>query len=288
MTTFFKLNTLILVVATAISGSFAPSAYGQANDQDLQQQNQDLIIQLQKLQHELQLANERNRQLEERVKQLEQQLAAARTPSALTSGSRHEAEKVSIDESVPHASPRALFKAIVASYQQALENLEVGRPGDGKRRAYLRKVENWKAAASREFRNQIHWTVRLIDVRITANGQRVATLVAVDPETDVQLGAPFDVVLSQTLVDRLARYGSQGELGALSLRGTLSPEIRLDQAREERGSFDNPPFIGPFAEFLFRVDVTSLQPVREEQAAPDNTPATDVNSDKPTSSAANP
>jgi hypothetical protein len=254
------------------------------SDSDLRRQNEQLASQVQDLMAERE-ANEREIEtLKARIAQLEQQLATARR-----SGNRQpppqtqpEPEKVTIDESIPTASPRALLKAVQSSYTDATQDLDMGRPGDGKRRAFMKKLDSWKAASDRQFRGPINWHVRVVDARPQdVNNdrapERIVTLVAVDPETDVKLGEPFDVQLSRTLTERLATYEARdpnGDIGVLVLRGTITPSIRINEQRAERGSFDNPPFIGPYAEFLYSVDVKSLMPVADDDKEKAKEPAT--------------
>ncbi len=257
-------------------------AQAQDTEADLLRENLRLTTQVQQLQKDLKDALEKNKQLDARVAELETRLAATQQPAVPASPATPpkfvapaiSPEVVTIDESIPHASPRALFNAAVASYEQATAGIEKGQPGDGLRRGYIKKLDGWRGKVNREFRSPIKWYVRVIDSRQGSDGQRMFTLVAVDPQTDVRLGDQFDVNLAKPLVNRLARSESRCELGVMILRGTLIPEIRINEVREVRGSFDKPPFIGPFAEFLFHVDVSSLtQPREDEKDASVPTPA---------------
>lgn len=245
------------------------------SESDLRKQNQQLAAQVQDLQKELKAAQDRLKVLEAQITQLQQQLAAARAggPSVRTPVPPLEPEKVTIDERVPHASPRALLVALVTSYQKAVENMEIGKPGDGKRRAYIKKLEGWKASVDREFRGPITWHVRVLESRNGRGGERTVALQAVDPVTGVVLGDSFDVLLSTTVAERLAWYEDHGELEVMVLRGTLVPDVRINEQRESRGSFDNPPFIGPFGEFVYSVEVKSLTPAKDEKPQPATKPA---------------
>lgn len=259
-----------LMLALAVTGT----ARGQS-DAELRRQNEQLASQVRELESQLQQSQSENEKLKQRIDQLERQIATIRRSGGgrSTTPPPAEPERVTIDESVPSASPRALHKAIQDSYLEAMKDMETGRPGDTKRRAYMKKLEGWKASLERQLRGPIVWHVRVVDARMQnvdpdRQRERIVTFVAVDPETDVRLGEQFDVQLSKTLTDRLANYEARskdGDIGVLVMRGTLSPHIRINQERLERGSFDNPPFIGPFAEFQFAVDVKSLMPVAEDK-----------------------
>jgi len=274
MTTSSSFSTrfaaFVLVTFAVLAGS-SSSAQARQSDSDLRKENQQLTTKVQDLQNELDAARHDNDELRQRIAQLEQQIAALRRSPGSTGTAPATApqapEKVSIDESVPSASPRALFHAVVASYDKAMGEADIGKPGDPKWRTYIKKVEGWKSAANREFRAPITWYVRFVDGRTGRNGERIATLVAVDPQTDVRLGNQFDVVLSKLFSDRLANYDAHGGLNntLLVLRGTVVPDIRVNEERPARGSFDNPPFIGPFAEFVYSVEVKSLLAAKDDE-----------------------
>lgn len=265
----FKHALLCLALVMATS-----SVATAQSDSELRRQNEQLASQVQELANQLQQSRDENEKLRQRIEQLEKQIAASRRSGGGRSPTpAPEPEKVTIDETVPSASPRALFKAIQDSYVEVSKDVDMGRPGDGVRRAYLKRLDGWKAAVDRQFRGPITWHARVVDARSEnvdpdRPRERIVTLVAVDPQTDVRLGEPFDVQLSKTLTDRLANYehrSPDGDIGVLVLRGTLAPSIRINEDRAERGSFDNPPFIGPFAEFLYEVDVKSLMPAAEDK-----------------------
>ena len=255
-----------VLFAAAVLATPAICASAQS-DSDLRRQNQQLTAQVDDLKKQLKEAQDRNRQLQDRVSQLESQLRRMAAGGAATPGGTtpEEPEKVTVDETVPSASPRALFKAIVDSYAKTTTDLDMGHPGDGKRRAYLKKLEGWKSQQDRELRGPITWHVRAVDSRTTRSGDLIVTLVAVDPETDVRLGNSFDVELSKLQAERLAWADAHGAPGPLVLRGTLVPNVRINEDRGTRGTFDNPPFIGPFAEFLYSVEVKSLTLAKEEK-----------------------
>lgn len=265
---------LFLICSLALLGQ-AQVSWSQESDSDLRRENDELTTRVQDLQSELDAANREIETLRERIERLEAQLAAARRAAVPPPATRPtpEPERVTVDETKPHASPRALFKALMESYSQATSDMDPGRAGSPNRRAYVKKLESWKGAVDRQFRGPITWHVRVVDARnIDINRDRareiVVTLLAVDPETDVRLGGPFDVRLSRTLAERIDRLEDRGELDVLVLRGTILPDIRINEQRTERGSFDNPPFIGPFAEMLYRIEVKSLMPVEEDREQP--------------------
>src|SRR5688572_2237289 len=268
-----------------IFGTATDRAFGQATQSDAREQNEILTQQVRALQEQLRAAQRENQRLEERIAQLEQQLSAMRRPATApappTAPPPAEVERVTIDETVPNASPRALFKALRENYEQTMGGLPIGEPGSAERREYLKKLEKWKVSVDRLHQGQFAWHVRAVDSRLTNRRERVVTFVAVDPETDVRLGDPFEVLLSKTLTDRLARLEERGELGVLVMRGYLEPDVVLDPDRDARGTFDKPQFIGPFAAFDFQLVAKSLLPAEQQPHDPPPSPATRPASPRP-------
>jgi Tfp pilus assembly protein FimV len=245
----------------------APAA-GQS-DADLRKQNQELQSRVKDLEAELAAAKTQSEALQKRIDALESALTAARSgaASATATAASPPEEKVSIDESVPGASPRALFNAVAESYRKAVADAPIGRLGDRDRVAYMRKVEKWKGLAEREFRMPIEWHVLLLPPRMVDNTrERIATFVAVDPVTGTRLGDAFDVQLSRAMAARIAALDTGEDIGPLQLKGTAITRVRINEQRESAGTFDSPRFIGPFAEYEFTVEPTSVVTVKPAQA----------------------
>jgi cell division protein FtsB len=253
---------------------FAVHSATAQSDADLRRANQALTTQVADLTKELDALKATNAQLKDRITQLESQLAAARRAASNSSGGvlpPLEEPAVSIDETLPHSSPRAMFKAIHASHNEAVKDLEKGKAGDSKRRGYLRKLEQWKAGAERNLRGPIRWNVREVDRR-NSGANQVWTLVAVDPKTDAELGDAFEVMLPRPVADRLTAFEKRGELGQMVLRGVAMPTLRVNEARADRGSFDKPRFVGPFVEYVLMIEPKSLLPVKDDADEQKNQP----------------
>jgi cell division protein FtsB len=240
----------ILAVLTTAGAASAQS------DADLRRENERLRTQVSDLQRELEAARNRIDQLEREVEKLRQLLAAA---PPMPNGQAPE-ERVTIDESVPQASPRALLQAIKDGYMSALLDLDPGEPDSKDREKYLRELSRWARRVNRELKSPIEWHVRITDRAIAPGDLPGLEVVAVDPETDVVLGEPFPVRLPQATVRQLRRLEQRGALGVLVLRGVLMPEVMVNPQRDEQGLFNKPLFVGPFAEFSFWVEASSLTP----------------------------
>ncbi len=264
-------HAALVAAAILASSVFALPVMAQS-ESDLRRQNQELTTRVRELETELEAARRQNEALQRRIAALEAQLAAARSGAGRTAADAPEEPKTTIDESKPNATPRAMFAAIQQSYADAVVDTPMGQAGDRERIAYMRKLDKWRASAEREFRSQVEWHVRIKHDSVSANPARnVYTFIAVDPVTDAQLGDEFNITLSRALALRLVDQEGRGERGLLVLKGTVVPAIRINAQRDARGSFDNPRFIGPFAEFAFTVDPSSIVAYRPapEKSAPE-------------------
>lgn len=264
--------TSVLVIGTCASTLSAQS------DSELRRENQELSTRVRDLERDLAAARQRIEELEQQTAQLERDLAAARRRATTRPAPPPPppADPTSIDEGDPLSSPRTLFNAIKQSHDENMDGMEPGRPGDTPRRVYLRRLESWRALVERAFRGRIIWHVRAVDSAPLRRDARRVTLIAVDPVTQAELGNPFHVAITKGMAERLALVESRGELGVLVLRGILGPQIHINEEREERGTFDNPPLIGPFAEFGFVIDARSLVPAKEDAAPSATQPSVPV------------
>jgi cell division protein FtsB len=250
-------RSITLGVLVLLAAAGAASAQ---SDADLRRDNQRLRTKVSELQRELDAARNRIEQLEREVEKLRQLLAAAPT----TPGGPPTEEQISIDESVPHASPRALLRALKQGYDEAMRELEPGEPDSRQRTAYLRDLDRWAKRMNREMKSPIVWHIRISERAAYPLEVPGLEVEAVDPETNVVLGDPFPATLPQATVRRLRQLEDRGQLGVLVLKGVLTPQVKVNPQRQEKGLFDKPLFVGPFAEFSFFVHASSLTPPAPE------------------------
>lgn len=234
------------------------------SDGDLRRENQRLTTQLRENSRELEAAKARITELEQQVARLERALAALRgeqPPAAPTD------EIVTIDESEPSASPRALLRALAADYEETMKDVEIGsgREGDRTRANYMRSLQRWQAGISRKYRAQIQWHVRVEGETATRTGYDLR-LRAVDPVTKATLGDAFEISLPQAMARRYETIRDRDRGEVLVLRGTMSPRVVLNPDRHTSGPFDNPKLIGPFAEFGFSIEPRSLLAAGEDES----------------------
>jgi hypothetical protein len=264
----------VIAALGLVIGLFDTPAAAQS-DRALRAENETLRTQVKDLQAELEAAMAKIQQLQARIAQLEGQLdtSAAGAASKPADIPPPKPIEVSIDESVPHASPRALLSALKKSYEDELGGLEMGTPDSRQHTAYMRALDSWIAKANRQFRTQIQWHVDLLEARQLRRGFAVQTA-AVDPVTHARLGDPFWTVVPRALARRLDQL-MQRSHGPYVMRGVLTPEVRVNLARAQVGMFDHPPLIGPYAEFVFIVDASSITAPQEsddDKEAPASTP----------------
>jgi hypothetical protein len=165
--------------------------------------------------------------------------------------------EVTLDESVPQASPRALFNAMEESYSEAMDGFEIGEDGDRQRSLYVRSVERWRARINREMRATIEWHVRVLESEEQRAGYTL-TVVAIDPKTEARLGEPFVIELPRRLARRYEQLVERRQAEVLRVRGVLIPDVQVNHDRRDPGPFNVPPLIGPFAEFGFRIDPSAV------------------------------
>jgi hypothetical protein len=176
-------------------------------------------------------------------------------------------EVVTVDESKPDASPRALLRAVQASYAEATADREMGEADDSRERMlYLRELDRWVSRVNREFKTPIEWHVEIVSPAVQVGRGFVLRLQAVDPQTAVTLGDPFDALISRQLFARLRQQERRFGLDeTLVLKGVMVPRVQINADRLVEGAFDNPRFIGPFAEFNLTVTAQAIIPVPETE-----------------------
>ncbi|HRP62525.1 MAG TPA: hypothetical protein PK400_04460 [Phycisphaerales bacterium] len=257
----------LLLFCTILAAGFSLYRPVAAQTPGLETENARLAAELAETKKKLDAANKRIAELEQEVARLNRRLAG----QAANQGTVAD-EEATIDETDPAASPRALFNALVKSYEEATEGLTLGATGpagERERTQYLRALRQWRASANRQLRAPIAWHVRVIDAEYRGRSH-VATLVAVDPVNGVELGESFQIIMPPASSRRYEQLRARGEIGVLVLRGVLIPDVRINEDRREAGIFNRPKLIGPYAEFFFSVEARTLLPAAEdsEQKSP--------------------
>lgn len=237
----------------------ATPAHAQS-DSELRRENQRLRTQVDELKKELEAALERIAALQEQMRQ-RRAGGNTRLPS-----DQPEEEKVSIDESEPMASPRALLKALQASYTERFAELEMGEARESRERDnYLQSVVRWGRQAERKFKRPVQWHLRFEEIERQIKGGYVIRAHAVDPEYGTTLGSSFRVMLPRARTSVIEKHG----MGATyAVRGTLTPYIGVNDERQETGPFNSPPLVGAFAELDLVLDIQTVQVAGGNEQAP--------------------
>ncbi|MBT8484587.1 MAG: MbeD family mobilization/exclusion protein [Phycisphaerae bacterium] len=252
----YRATKISLALAAGLALVAALPAAGQSAA-ELRRENERLRARVTDLEQQLQ-------SLTEQIARLQQQLTAAATAGG-TTVPPFTPDPISIDESKPDASPRALLATLTESYRSTLDGVEMGEPGDPTRVAFVRQLNRWIARVNREHKMPIEWHVRHLGSIVPVGRGYLLRMQAVDPKTGATLGDPFDGILSRSVRSRLQQLSQRGLLeDVLVLRGTLVPRVMFNEDRLTEGPFNNPPIIAPMAEFGFTVNVTTLLPPRDE------------------------
>lgn len=256
---------LLILLPALLLATDAPAQSVKA----LREENEALQARIRELEAELVAAEARIAQLEAQVESLES--AEEEPPPAPPLDA-----PVTVDESKPEASPRAVLAAIRASFAETFESLD--GPSSRSWRKEQRDIEKWIKARERDLRKSIDWQVTVSPNGTVRRGRREARLefLAVDPVTATPLGS-FVAILDRNQLARLGDLEKEHEgLAGITLHmtGTLKPILRINPDRAERGPFDNPPFVGPYVEFGLEVETKTLNNVEDKQLAGEE-PATE-------------
>lgn len=278
MTMMMNLRMKPVVLFICLLGS-SLAVTGQAagqSDRELREENARLRAQVAEQAAELEAARARIAELEARIAELEgrsdeERGEPGRSPARASEQDEYvEPEPAWVDESVPDASPRALLRALIDNYDETMAEFDDSNDLTGRDETrYVRTVEHWAARANREFRAPIEWYVVLVEAAVGGDWNRVK-LQAVDPANRVELGDPFVVELSNLQLRKLVRLEDRGQIDLMLLRGAVHPDVTVNLDRFEPGPFNNPPFIGRYAEFNYAVDVRSLVPAEPPEPDEDD------------------
>jgi hypothetical protein len=241
----------ILPVLAALFLASAGSLQAAAqSEQEVQQENQRLRDEVARLEQELQSANER-------IDALTREIETLRAAGASGGGATPPAEeRISIDETQPNASPRALLNGVKASYEEAVADLDIGDSnGSRERVAYVQAVERWSSSAEREFRSNVEWMVKVVEMREAGRNEIALRLQAIDPQYGTELGEPFVAALPRSRAQSLQEHGADA---TYQIRGTLVPNVMVDPTMESAAPFRESAFVGPFAEVTFSVDINTM------------------------------
>jgi len=284
-----RLLALVAVAALTAAAMASPQAPA-----DLQQQLQTLERRVKDLEALQAQAIERNRQCAEqlakaleRIQELETALAArdgavdpGRVPLPTDATAPGQPDPAAVPPPAP-ATPAApagagalgssasLLEAVRARFAADFAGRPSPREGvndERHMRLWTTEIERWANVVNRDLRRPIIWTVRVVGVESAGRSYRL-DVVCVDPASHADIGRPFSIQLQSVQATSWEQSQRMGRADAdFTLRGVLIPQIVINPTRYEVGPFDQPPFIGTFLEFGFRINVTSLIRVDDRPA----------------------
>jgi|GEM_PF-2149720 len=288
ITVILAASLWLAVAASSICvGAAAPQS-----DSELRRMNERLEQRVRQLEAELAAALTR-------LKELEKELAAQKSTNPVP-GQPPSMPDGSVDPSAPSAptDPNApapptasapaspydnsatILDAVLARFQADFAGKPSPRPGDNDERLnrlWTTEIERWANMINRELRRPVIWNVGILSAHSQGRSWRLEVICA-DPTTGADVGRPFTIQLQQpqsASLELSQRLGTAN--GDFTLRAVYIPQIAINPMRYEIGPFDQPPFIGTYLEYGFRMTVTSLTAVERRgtrRAQPtDTTPA---------------
>jgi len=241
-----------------------------ANEQ-LRQEVEELRAQVERLQSQLREAEAAGAGLRERIAELEAAAATAAGEPETTPGDPADSTApdedrpvITIDETRPDASPRAVRAEARRRWEAGPGSLELGADAASPQRInYLRVLEPWVREQERTWRLPVRWVVEPTGPGRTDRSGTTWTMQARDPITDAVIGRPFEVHARRSVVRGLereiARAADEGRpTDRLQLFGDTVVRFTIDPRRREPGTFDRPPLLAPFLTFEFGVEANDL------------------------------
>ncbi|MSR18190.1 MAG: hypothetical protein EXS00_03315 [Phycisphaerales bacterium] len=145
-----------------------------------------------------------------------------------------------------------------ALYQQQYSNQPIPPVAAGK--AHTLAINDLRRFANHnnnELFQHVRWTVRVMNGSSGPRKTSSVQAVVVNASTGETIGFPFDLRLDATLTRKIAT-AERGELFILD--GMLQPTAIVVPSLDKPTAFEGSPFIGPYLEFKFTLNVRNLIP----------------------------
>lgn len=255
---FYPARALVAIIVTLLA--FA-AASAPAIAQDLAQENEALKADVAKLTAQRDDLIKRVSELNREVQRLRVELAKFQKGTAPGGAPAAPGSAPSADPAIPApsadnplASPDAMLAFLRKEYEGKFGALP--RENRAQESRFQREVGPWVRTAPREHRGAIEWTIRITEP--DAASDRPNRLVFQVLGAD---GTPISQVHSAMLPGRWIRDVAGASAGDVwKIKGTLIPEPEFNPDRAENLPGEEPPLIGPYAEFGFNLMITSLAP----------------------------
>ena len=256
----------LATVACVLPMAPAPAAAlaaPQATDQttaDLRQEIDRLRRQLADSQAELDAAKAR-------IKELEAKLAAAAAGGAR--GGEIPAPPPPPVPADPSIGPGGLLSSLQADYLAAFPDDPPARSAQRLFDQHLQALRAFATRSNRDYVRQVTWTGQ-VDPTIPprVNARQVAfTVVFRNGAREFRVPA----TVSQGTFERIVTNG-QPTQGPIAVTAIVTPRMRVNADRPDRGAFESIPMVAPYLEFLYDLDVKSVMPVPPADATVPATP----------------
>ncbi len=217
---------------------------------------------------ELAKKDQRIRDLEARVEALRADLAEARRAAGRPAAADDDAAPADRDTESrgPSDSPAGLLAALRDRYRIDLGDIDPDADLDDRARAAREtRIRRWCLQMNRDLRSQISWLVRFGPVTDVGRGVHQARMTVLDAASGRAIGEPVTIEIPRRFLSRLRDHADRYD--HWKLEGVLRPEPRLNAERTTHGVFSTTPLVGPFVDFDFSIEWSSLSGVDEPDTA---------------------
>ena len=269
-----RISRPVLLIALALFAAAAPFARGQAGQSlnDLRRENDQLRERVAQLEAQLEAERQATQeqvsalttQFRTQLERMGEQIRALREENeALKRGERpgqtttpaSSAPKEALPED-PYACPDSLLATLQTEYDKALGGQP--RTTDAEQERFIREVRLWSRQMSSKYRRTVEWEIEVLGLEPVEGSdgrEMMLEFQVLNPETGGAWGEPARVEMSSRYLRRVQETPDQKRW---SLRALLGAEPRINPQRSEEGLLNTPPFIGPYAEFVYELKPQSI------------------------------
>jgi hypothetical protein len=190
-----------------------------------------------------------------RIKELEAKLAAAAAGGAR--GQEIPAPPPPPVPADPSIGPGGLLASLQADYLAAFPDDPPSKSAQRLFEQHLQALRAFATRANRDYVRQVTWNGQLDPtIPVRANGRQVGfTVIFRNGVREFRVPA----TVSQGTFERIVADG-QPTQGPIAVTAVVTPRVRVNADRPDRGAFESIPMVAPYVEFLFDLDVKSVIP----------------------------
>jgi hypothetical protein len=190
-----------------------------------------------------------------RIKELEAKLAAAAAGGAR--GQEIPAPPPPPVPADPSIGPGGLLASLQADYLAAFPDDPPSKSSQRMFEQHLQALRAFATRANRDYVRQVTWNGQLDPtIPFRVNGRQVGfTVVFKNGAREFRVPA----TVSQGTFERIMANGQATE-GPIAVTAIVTPRVRVNADRPDRGAFESIPMVAPYVEFLYDLDVKSVIP----------------------------